>query len=331
MKFLSSIPLAALLFVPQPASVSGPLARSRWQRVLTAPQPLPAAEQCVVVDADLYAHAAPGLRDVRLVQDAHEIPYATDVSFDDRTGDAGAPPADDRAQYETVRVLPLAPAHRDDGDGGMPGRWFTEDLISAHVPVERVRLEPAPAVATQLSLRAAARMNLAQAEELRTTLPPGRAAVPFTIGANLQDEADISVMVQAAEARAKAGGSGAVVSARGDVPVAPQAVVLEMRRREICYQPLSAAPVRLLLGDADALPPHYDYALHYQPKASPLLATMGPMQPNPDHVPPVEVQRFRMRARRRFAIALGAAIAAFLLTAVPLLSLTKRQNVSTSR
>ena len=324
MKFLLPIPLAALLFVPQPASVSGPLARSRWQRVLIAPQPLSEAEQCVVVDADLYAHAAPGLRDVRLVQDGHEIPYATDVSFDDRTGDAGTPPADDRAQYETVRVLPLAPAHREDGDGQMTGRWFTEDLISAHVPVERVRLEPAPAVATQLSLRAAARMNLAQAEELRTTLPQGRAAVPFTIGANLQDEADISVMVQAAEAHRKAGGSGAVVGVRGDVTAAPRAVVLEMRRREICYQPLSAAPVRLLLGDADALAPHYDYALHYQPKASPLLAMMGPMQSNPDYVAPVHAQRFRMTARRRFAIAFTVAIAAFLLTAIPLLKLIRQ-------
>jgi hypothetical protein len=327
MKMLLPISVAALLFVPQPATPSGPLTRSRWQRVLTAPQPMSQAEQCVVVDADLYAHAAPGLRDVRLVQDGIEVPYATDVSFDDRTGDAGAPPPDDRAQYETVKILPLVPTQLAGATNGgspyVPGSFYQEDLLSAHVPVERVRLEPAPSGEARVSLRAAARMNLAQAEELRTTLGPGHAAAPFTIGANLQDEADITVMVQAAAARAKAGVSGAIISPRG-APPAAQSLVLEMRRREICYQPVSSAPVRLLLGDAQALPPRYDYALHYQPKASPLLATMGPMQPNPDYVAPVRVRRFRMTARLRLAIAFGVAVAAFFLTAIPLLKLTKR-------
>ncbi|AFL89537.1 hypothetical protein Terro_3320 [Terriglobus roseus DSM 18391] len=327
MKMLVQLGVAALLFVPPPATPTGPLARSRWQRVLTAPQPLSEAEQCVIVDADLYAHAAPGLRDVRLVQDGYEIPYATDVSFDDRTGDAGAPPADDRSLYETVKILPLVPSQSSGatkgGSAAVPGRFYQEDLLSAHVPVERVRLEPAPAANTEVSLRAAARMNLAQAEELRTTLGPSRAAAPFTIGANLQDEADITVVVQAAVARAKAGVSGAIVSPRG-APPAPQSIVLEMRRREICFQPVSSSPVRLLLGDATALPPRYDYALHYQPKSSPLLATMGPMQPNPDYVAPVRAPRFRMTARLRLAIAFAVAVAAFFLTAIPLLKLTKR-------
>ncbi|WP_212733216.1 hypothetical protein [Terriglobus roseus] len=327
MKMLLPISAAALLFVPLPANSTGPLARSRWQRVLIAPQSMSQAEQCVIVDADLYAHAAPGLRDVRLVQDGIEIPYATDVSFDDRTGDAGAPPPDDRAQYETVKILPLVPTQvagaSNSGSSFVPGSLYQEDLLSAHVPVERVRLEPAPSGEARVSLRAAARMNLAQAEELRTTLGPGHAAAPFTIGANLQDEADITVMVQAAAARAKAGVSGAIISPRG-APPAAQSLVLEMRRREICYQPLSSARVRLLLGDAEAPPPRYDYALHYQPKVSPLLATMGPMQPNPDYVAPVRAQRFRMTARLRLVIAFSVAIAAFFLTAIPLLKLTKR-------
>lgn len=305
MKPLLFLPIAALLFVPAPPS--GPLAQSRWQRVLTPSLPLRQAEQCVVVDAALYAHAAPGLRDVRLLQDGREIPYATDVSFDDRTGEAGAPPPDDRAQYEPVRVLSLAPAPRGDGEAAETGHYFTEDLISAHVPVERVRLTPAPSSVVQLSLRAAARMNLAEAEELHTALGPARAAAPFTVGANLQDEADISVSVRQGH----------------DVPP-PQSVVLEMRRREICYQPISASPIRLLLGNAGADPPHYDYALHFQPKASPLLATMGPMQPNPDYVAPVQPVRFRMTTGLRLTIAAIVAIGAFFATAVPLLRLTKR-------
>jgi hypothetical protein len=328
MKMFLLICAAAVLSVPQPLVGSGPLGRSRWQRVLTGPASRPQAEQCVIVDADLYAHAAPGLRDVRLVQGGVEIPYATDVSFDDRTGDAAEPPADDRAQYETVKVLPLVPSEsavaNRDGSIYAAGRFYQEDLLSAHVPVERVRLDPAPAAKTDVSLRAAARMNLAQAEELRTTLGPNRAVAPFTIGANLQDEADVTVVVQAAMARAKAGTGGAVLTARGVPPVAPGVVVLEMRRREICFQPVSSAPVRVLLGDPDAAPPRYGYALHYQPKASPLLATMGPMQPNPDYVEPAPVQRFRMTSRLRLAIALLVAVSAFFLTAIPLLKMTRR-------
>ncbi len=86
-----------------------PVVTSRWERVLLPLPATPTAEQCAVVDADLYAHAAPGLRDVRLMQDGRELPYAIDVSFDTRVGEAAPPPADDRAQYEVVQTIPLLP------------------------------------------------------------------------------------------------------------------------------------------------------------------------------------------------------------------------------
>ncbi|SDF63461.1 hypothetical protein SAMN05444167_2863 [Terriglobus roseus] len=249
-------------------SVSSPVdgAASRWQRVLLPPAATPMAEQCVVVDADLYAHAAPGLRDVRLVQDGQELPYAMDVSFDTRVGDAAAPPADDRALYEpvqTIRLLPQ-PAAAVAGTlmGDVPDTYYNETLLSAHVPVERVRIVPAPKAEATVDLRASARMNLRQAEELRAVLTAEKPVVPFTIGANLQEPADILVRVV-------------------DHGGAPQAIVLEMRRREICYQPRSMSAVHMLLGDATALPPRYDYALRFQPSAQPLLAAMGPMSPNP--------------------------------------------------
>lgn len=268
MKIFAAI-LATLVLVPaaegqQVGPDVSPSSAARWQRMLVPPAKDTTAEQCVLVDADLYAHAAPGLRDLRLLQDGQELPYAMDVSFDTRVGEAAPPPVDDRARYEVVQTIPLQP----DGDRSKAprGSYFNEALLSAHVPIERVRLEPAPSAPATIELYAAARMNLGQTEEMHATLTADKPNAPFTIGANLQEEADILVRVHQTGA-------------------APKAVVLEMRRRELCYQPRSASPIQMLLGNADAHPARYDYALHFQPSMSPLMASMGPLLPNPQYQP----------------------------------------------
>ena len=260
MKTAAAILAALALAAPATPQASG---TARWQRILTPPQGNPTAEQCIVVDADLYAHAAPGLRDVRLIQDNAELPYAMDVSFDTRVGESAPPPADDRAAYEAVMVVPLVQQPSGDGGAGKPDTWFNEALLSAHVPIERIRLDPAPTSTATIELHAAARMNLRDSEDMRASLTASAPSAPFTIGANLQEAADILVRVHE---------SGSV----------PRAVILEMRRREICYRPRTASPIRLVLGDSAALPARYDYALHFQPSATPLLASMGPMSTNPN-------------------------------------------------
>ena len=138
----------------------------------------------------------------------------------------------------------------------------------------------------------------ADIDELRAVLTAAKPVVPFTIGANLQEPADVLVRVV-------------------DHGGAPQAVVLEMRRREICYQPRSMSPVHMLLGDATADPPHYDYALRFRPSAQPLLAAMGPMSPNPAYraqQAPAPILRVSagMRTAVMLVIALGSlAVMAF--------------------
>ncbi len=285
-------------------------ASARWQRVLMPPAATPMAAQCAVVDADLYAHAAPGLRDVRLVQDGQELPYAMDVSFDTRVGDAAPPPADDRALYEPVQTIPLVPQPvagvAGQQTGSVPDTYFNETLLSAHVPVERVRIVPAPKAEARVELHAAARMNLAQAEELRTTLTPDKPVVPFTIGANLQEPADILVRVV-------------------DRSGAPQAIVLEMRRREICYQPRSMSPVHLLVGDAMAEPPAYDYALRFQPTAHPLMAAMGPMMTNPAYqAPAAAAPILRSTAGLRWTVMLVILLGSLAVTAFAVVELRRK-------
>ncbi len=66
---------------PQPVN---PSIRFRYQReVRFAPAPgrtAEAAQVCAVLDADVFAHAAPSLRDLRLYSGDTEIPYATTLS-----------------------------------------------------------------------------------------------------------------------------------------------------------------------------------------------------------------------------------------------------------
>lgn len=100
--------VAATAPSPQPSDF-------RYQRQLTAPAVSGADQTCAVLDSDVFAHAAPALRDLRLFAGGHEVPYATTVSE----------PATPEA--EPARVLNLA-THGDAVvfDLLMPGHPYTE-------------------------------------------------------------------------------------------------------------------------------------------------------------------------------------------------------------
>ncbi len=252
-----------------------PHSHSAWRyerHVLTVPK-LPVAQQCVILDADVFSHAAPGLRDLRLVQDGREIPYALDESHDeafDRAASAKAHAAlpSNRAQYETSLVIPALPAYHAGVAGQanseqLPGWFYGNGELPAHVPVERLRIVPEVTGVESIEMDAWQYGKPKERETLEVMLTPQTPAVNFTVGANLQTTADISVGVH------------------GAMPVV-QAFVLEMRRRELCFQPLSRAPLVLFLGNSKARPVRYDYAAHFQPDAVPLLSTLGPTDVNPD-------------------------------------------------
>ncbi|WP_263419526.1 hypothetical protein [Terriglobus albidus] len=87
----------------------------RYQRRLTAPSVAGADQACAVLDSDVFAHAAPALRDLRLFSGRQEVPYATTVSE----------PATPEA--EPARVLNLAAqGHSVVFDLVMPGHPYTE-------------------------------------------------------------------------------------------------------------------------------------------------------------------------------------------------------------
>src|SRR5580658_7712360 len=49
----------------------------RYQRTINVPA---AGQSCAVIDPQIFPHAAPSLKDLRLYQDGHEVPYAITLS-----------------------------------------------------------------------------------------------------------------------------------------------------------------------------------------------------------------------------------------------------------
>ena len=95
-------------------------------------------------------------------------------------------------------------------------------------------------------------------------------------------------------------------------------VALEMRRREICYQPLSPSPVTLLFGNAKALPVRYEFGRYFRPKATPLLSSLGPIHANPAFREP-KLNEAVFSERAKLFVAILACAFALTLTLRPLL------------
>jgi Protein of unknown function (DUF3999) len=111
----SALLLALLLWQAAPAAE--PAAADpqylRYQRTITVPGG--AGQSCVVVDPQIFPHAAPSLKDLRLYQGGHEVPYAITLSEPQQ-------PDSDTAQ---VRNLGLR-GRNIVFDVEMPNRPYTE-------------------------------------------------------------------------------------------------------------------------------------------------------------------------------------------------------------
>jgi hypothetical protein len=311
MKLLVPIALASVAFAQAPMGMqttAGPLAREHWQRTLLLPAGHPAVEQCVVLDADLFANAAPGLRDVRLLQGDRELQYAVAESHDDRETVAEPMPADDRSVFDVVAEAPLG---GEMAQAAVPNTRVATFVLPAHVPVERITLSGALQQPADVQVRATPTSGTLgsgspESEVVALMAHAGQASLPVTLGANLQKDATVSVSINSRD------------------PV--NRVKLEMRRRELCYKPITDAPVRMVYGDSEAQSIHYDYALRYKPTATPVLATMGPREANPLYEPPVAVQPFFLTLRQRLGIAIGLCVGMIFVTFAALARMLRKHR-----
>ena len=313
--------ILALLLTP-PGLPSGGF---HWQRTITPPPAAPTAQACVVLDAATFANAAPALRDLRLFQDGTELPFVVEESYDSRALDSGVTPVDDRSFYEPSLVATLRPRLA----GAVPGDLISRDTrthqllrhgetdswlgtydateLPAHVPVERLRLDPAPATPAQIMVIAketATTRNPPPTETVNGTVDVQHPALPLTLGANLQHPARLSVFAEHSDQ----------VFRRA---------IFEMRRRSLCYQPRSASPLTLYLGGGPGMSAKtYSYASDFSTAVDRPYATLGPLVPNPDGTADAAKPANPQRKGILWAATLAAAF--FVFTANRLLRKAKR-------
>ncbi len=271
---LKLLAITAVVLLTPPGTPSGGF---RWQRIITPPTAGALIPACVALDADTFANAAPALRDLRLFQDGSELPYVIEESYDERALASGVTPADDRSEYQASAATGFLPTltagvaghFRGESVGAQPNErldYHAGLFLPAHVPVERVRIEPAPDREEEIDIVAHTYQSLSptMTETGKATIGPDRPSFPYTIGANLQQRAEVSVGISGAH-------------------LPPQRVILEMRRRSLCYEPRSAAPLTLYLGGGEGMAAKtYSLAGSFSTAIERPLATMGPLIPNPE-------------------------------------------------
>lgn len=152
--------------------------------------------------------------------------------------------------------------------------------VPAGVPVERVTVDVAAAGNFSRSVKLRARaigQSDAAAEEVsaeiarvKLTGPRGEdireAKLGFaaTLGSNARGPAKVQIAVENGE----------------DAPLPIQAVRLEMRRREMCFDP-PVEPATLFYGDADLMPPSYEFSRQFSPAGKLEMVGLGPEKRNP--------------------------------------------------
>jgi hypothetical protein len=156
--------------------------------------------------------------------------------------------------------------------------------LPAHVPVERVTFalapefaenfsrnvqitghtegEPATAIETLTGSIQRVRINKGTPREIHQQ----QLSVPATLGANLQHDADVEVLIDNGD----------------DTPLPISAIKLEMRERRICFN-IPAAPLTLDYGDPALEAPVYDFARTLSLTSTPAPAKLAAEQPNPTY------------------------------------------------
>ena len=165
--------------------------------------------------------------------------------------------------------------------------------LPAHVPVERVTFAMAAGdhknFSRAVSILAHADTNNPQDPESREAVAGSISriklveggkeireeslSVPATLGANMDQAADVQVWVENGD----------------DQPLAIASVTLEMRQRLICFDAVPAVLPTLYYGDAKLVPPVYDYSRTFDPTRAAVAYKLGAEMQNPMFTPRVEV------------------------------------------
>ena len=141
-------------------------------------------------------------------------------------------------------------------DPGFHANFSRDIVVSTHTPA-------APSTTIDSFTGTVERVKLTEANR---DLSLEQLSIPAILGANLQELADVDVIVN-----------------NGDDPPLPiTAVQLDMRQRDLCFVARDGAQLTLFYGDSQLPAPVYEFARIFTPSASPIVASLGPEQPNPN-------------------------------------------------
>lgn len=113
-------------------------------------------------------------------------------------------------------------------------------------------------------------------------------------------------------ANLRGGATVEVTVANGnDTPLPLRSIRLQMRQRRICFEAgANGSSYTLMYGDKELPAPVYDYGRLFTASVSPLEATLGPEQPNPQYAPRADARPFTERHPELLWLGLFAALAA---------------------
>lgn len=293
--------IAAALLAAQTASMPArkvDVSPFRWMRSIRI-VPSSGAVPCAPLDGSLFHLAEPALRDLRLTQAGHALPYVIEESYDEHSLDTGITVAADRSFYSTVATVPLS---------GNDAMLQANLILPARIPVERIRLLQAHPKSSA-SILVDAKLPEAT-ESVQGTLHPGIAVFPITLGANLQKDATVTITLQ-----------------HSGIPSGTN-IALEMRRRWICFSPAGEADIMLYFGAEGMHGQSSDFATHFTMPLHPALAELGPLQSNPAfHMHTMQRPPWLLRAIVIMALLLMANLAvAIYLLAKPKRPMPTRQK-----
>ncbi len=178
-------------------------------------------------------------------------------------------------------------------DPGFRANFSRDVLVSSHAP-------GAPSTSGESATGTIQRVTLTSPRDIREE----RLSLPATLGANLQNTAEVEVIVHNSD----------------DSPLPIRSVGLEMRQRDLCFQapasqPGTAQQLTLFYGDSRLPAPAYDLVRTYTPSAHSAIARLGPEELNPAWRPRPDVRPYTQRHPHLLWIALLIFICTFALVA----------------
>lgn len=186
--------------------------------------------------------------------------------------------------------------------------------VPANVPVDRITFVPGAQPANfsrdvTVTVRPVPARTAVEGETPRTTSGYGNLLRIHGVHDGRRiDEEHLSIDAQWFSSGSSGSEWTITIENRDDPPLELKSVRLEMIQRKLCFEAAAGASYTLYYGDGALAGPQYDYARLFVAEKSPLEATLGPEQANPDYQKRPDTRPFTERHPWLLWVALAVVI-----------------------